>query len=173
MAYAKKVAVLGDGAVWIWEVARVYFPDAIQILDLYHALEHVSKLAQLLYSSEKEAKRKAMIWKNWLKNDKVDKLIRITLAAAAEQDNPEEVITAIQYFQTNRNRMLYASFKRHGYFVGSGVIEAGCKTVVWSAHQTVWNVAGAQNVLSVRCAVLGHIYENFWTDKHSQIKQCA
>lgn len=176
MAYAKKVAVLGDGAAWIWEVARVYFPDAIQILDLYHAFEHVSKLAQLLYSSEKEAKRKAKVWKNWLKNDKVHKLIRTTLAAAAEQDNPKEVITAIQYFQTNRNRMLYDSFRKHGYFVGSGVIEAGCKTVVGQRTKQsgmFWHVEGAQNVLSVRCAVLGHLYENFWTNKHAQIKQCA
>lgn len=176
MAHAKKVVVLGDGAVWIWEVARVYFPGAIQILDLYHAFEHVTGLAQLLYPSEKDAKRKAELWKKWLKNDKVDHLIRMALASASGKENREEVLKAIQYFQTNRNRMLYASFKKHGYFVGSGVIEAGCKTVVGQRTKQsgmFWHVVGAQNVLSVRCAVLGRLYDNFWKHKHAQIQKCA
>ena len=176
MAYAKKVVVLGDGAVWIWEVARIYFPGAIQILDLYHAFEHVTELAQLLYPSEKDAKRKAELWRKWLKNDKVDQLIRVATTAASARKNPAEVLKAIQYFQTNRDRMLYASFKKYGYFVGSGVIEAGCKTVVGQRTKQsgmFWHVVGAQNVLSVRCAVFGRLYDNFWAYKYAQLKQCA
>lgn len=176
MAYAKRVVVLGDGAAWIWEVARIYFPDAIQILDLYHAIEHLSDLAKLLCPSEKVAKRKVELWKKWLKKDKVDHLIRVTSSAASSLKNRDEVLKAIQYFQTNQNRMLYGSFKQHGYFVGSGVIEAGCKTVVGQRTKQsgmFWHVVGAQNVLSVRCAVLGRLYDNFWTYKHEQIKQCA
>lgn len=176
MAYARKVVVLGDGAVWIWEVARIYFPGAIQILDLYHAFEHVTELAQLLYPAEKDAKRKAKLWKTWLKTDKVDQLIRVARVATSAPGNQEEVLKAIQYFQTNRNRMLYASFKKYGYFVGSGVIEAGCKTVVGQRTKQsgmFWHVVGAQNVLSVRCAVLGRLYDNFWAYKHAQLKQCA
>lgn len=176
MAYARKVVVLGDGAVWIWEVARIYFPGAIEILDLYHAFEHVTELSQLLYPTEKDAKRKAALWKTWLKKDKVDQLIRVARLVASVSGNQEEVLKAIQYFQTNRDRMLYASFKRHGYFVGSGVIEAGCKTVVGQRTKQsgmFWHVVGAQNVLSVRCAVLGRLYDNFWAYKHAQLKQCA
>lgn len=176
MAYARKVVVLGDGAVWIWEVARIYFPGVIEILDLYHAFEHVTELSQLLYPTEKDAKRKAALWKTWLKKDKVDQLIRVARVAASVSGNQEEVLKAIQYFQTNRDRMLYASFKKHGYFVGSGVIEAGCKMVVGQRTKQsgmFWHVVGAQNVLSVRCAILGRLYDNFWAYKHAQLKQCA
>ena len=66
--------------------------------------------------------------------------------------------------------MQYASFRKKGYFVGSGVVEAGCKTVVGKrAKQSgmFWHVLGAQNVLSTRCAVLGRLFDGYWDQRNA------
>lgn len=166
MAHAKKVVVLGDGAPWIWEVARVNFPDAVWILDLYHALEHVNDLAALVYPNESAKSGHAKKWRKWLKADKVDRFIEVlTDLADANPDKKDEILKALKYFKKNRDRMLYATFRKAGYFVGSGVVEAGCKTVIGKrAKQSgmFWHVQGAQNVLSTRCAILGRLFDDFW-----------
>jgi len=166
MAYAKKVVVLGDGAPWIWEVARVNFPDATWIIDLYHALEHVNHIAALIYPNESTYTGHAKKWRKWLKQDKVDRFIKeISDLADTRLDKKDEILKAINYFIKNRDRMLYATFRKAGYFVGSGVIEAGCKTVVGKrAKQSgmFWKTKGAQNVLATRCAVLSKLFDDFW-----------
>lgn len=166
MAGARKVVILGDGAPWIWEVARVNFPDAVWILDLYHAFEHVNDLAALIYPQETPGKGHARQWRKWLKRDKVDHLIRVVQDLSATAGNKKkEILKALQYFQNNRDRMLYATFRKQGYFVGSGVVEAGCKTVVGKRTKQsgmFWHVRGAQNVLSTRCAVLGRLFDKYW-----------
>lgn len=171
MAYAKKVVVLGDGAPWIWEVARVNFPNAVWILDLYHACEHVSKMAALIYPNESADTGHARKWRKWLKTDKIDRFIKeINDRADANPLKKDEILNALNYFIKNRDRMLYATFRKAGYFVGSGVVEAGCKTVVGKrAKQSgmFWHVHGAQNVLATRCAVLGNLFDDYW--KHRKV----
>jgi len=166
MACAGKVVILGDGAPWIWEVARVNFPDAVWILDLYHAFEHVNDIAALIYPGESADKGHARKWRKWLKADKVDRFINVVSELAElDKDKKEDILKALKYFRKNRDRMLYASFRKKGYFVGSGVVEAGCKTVVGKrAKQSgmFWHVDGAQNVLATRCAVLGNLFDVYW-----------
>jgi hypothetical protein len=166
MAYAGKVVVLGDGAPWIWELARVNFPGAVWILDIYHAFEHVNDLAVLIYPTESVNKGHARQWRKWLKADKIDHFIKVVCQIAdAQKDKKEDILKALKYFQKNRDRMLYKSFRKKGYFVGSGVVEAGCKTVVGKRTKQsgmFWHVDGAQNVLSTRCAVLGHLFDAYW-----------
>ncbi len=168
MGSARKVVVLGDGAPWIWEVARVNFPNAVWILDLYHAFEHVNEIAALIYPGESADKGHARKWRKWLKADKIDRFIKVVtdLAVSHRGKKRKEILKAIKYFKKNRNRMLYASFRQKGYFVGSGVVEAGCKTVVGKRTKQsgmFWHVDGAQNVLSTRCAVLGRLFDAYWT----------
>lgn len=169
MAYAGKVVVLGDGAPWIWEVARVNFPDAVWILDLYHAFEHVNDMAALIYPEESADSGHAKKWREWLKADKIDRFIKkIATLADATPAKKDDILKALNYFITNRDRMLYATFRQAGYFVGSGVVEAGCKTVVGKrAKQSgmFWHVQGAQNVLSTRCAVLGNLFDDYWKQR--------
>lgn len=171
MAWARKVVVLGDGAPWIWEVARVNFPDAVWILDLYHGFEHVNALAALIYPKETAGKGHARLWQKWLKADKVDQLIRVAKTLAAEAGaKQKEILDAVEYFENNRDRMLYATFRKQGYFVGSGVVEAGCKTVVGKrAKQSgmFWHVLGAQNVLSTRCTVLSGLFDDYWAHRNA------
>ena len=166
MAYARKVVVLGDGASWIWEVARVNFPNAVWILDLYHAFEHVNELAAMIYPKESPNGGHAKKWRKWLKADKIDHFIKVVSESAESRPaQKDEILRALQYFRKNRDRMLYATFHKAGYFVGSGVVEAGCKTVVGKrAKQSgmFWQVKGAQNVLATRCAVLGRLFDEYW-----------
>ncbi len=172
MAKAKRLVVLGDGAPWIWNLARINFPNATCILDVYHAYEHVNDLAKLIYPDESADKGHAKLWRKWIKADKVDRLIEATteLARSHRGKKRKEIITAINYFVKNRDRMMYASFKKKGYFIGSGVVEAGCKTVVGKRTKQsgmFWHVDGAQNVLSTRCAVLGGIFDDYWNQRNA------
>jgi len=172
MAKAKIVVVLGDGAPWIWNLARINFPNAACILDVYHAYEHVNDLAKLIYPDESADNGHAKLWRKWLKTDKVDRLIEVAtdLAHSRRGKKRKEIITAIKYFVKNRDRMMYASFREKGYFIGSGVVEAGCKTVVGKrAKQSgmFWHVDGAQNVLSTRCAVLGGLFDDYWKQRNA------
>jgi hypothetical protein len=166
LADAKQVVVLGDGASWIWEVARVNFPGATCILDLYHAYEHVNEVAGLAYPDESPQTGHARQWRHWLKAGKIDRFIAAAeRRARARPARKPEILQALGYFRTNRDRMLYAKFKRAGFFVGSGVVEAGCKTVVGQRTKQsgmFWHVQGAQNVLATRCAVLGKLFDSFW-----------
>lgn len=171
MAYAKKVVVLGDGAPWIWSIARVNFPEAVWILDLYHAFEHVNDMAALIYPNESAETGHAKRWRKWLKADKIDQFITVvTEHADTNPGKKDEILKSLKYFKKNRDRMRYATFRKAGYFVGSGVVEAGCKTVVGKRTKQsgmFWHVQGAQNVLSTRCAVLGNLFDDYWEHRNA------
>ncbi len=167
MTHAESVVVLGDGAPWIWEVARINFPDAVCILDLYHAYEHINDLAALICPDESASSGHARRWRRWLKAGKIEHFIKVItkLVGSSKSKKSHAIRKALDYFIKNRLRMRYASFRRKGYFVGSGVVEAGCKTVVGKrAKQSgmFWHVQGAQNILSTRCAILGQLFNDYW-----------
>lgn len=167
LGLAKRVVVLGDGAHWIWNLARINFPQAKQILDFYHASEHLSTLANALFpANEKKISAALKTWIKWLENDKV-----LRIAHEAQKLLPhhgprrDTAVCEIGYFTGNAERMMYATFKKNGYFIGSGVIEAGCKTVVGKrAKQSgmFWRVYGAQNILNIRCSVISDTYDHYW-----------
>lgn len=132
MGLAKTVVFLGDGAVWVWKLARLNFPGAVCILDFYHACEHLTLLSAALYGEGTAlARRRYHLWKKWLLKDKVAELIQ-----QAKQDLPQQAAAhklaqlQVNYLERNRSKMLYRTFRTAGYFIGSGVVEAGCKVVV-------------------------------------------
>jgi hypothetical protein len=173
MGRAKRVAIIGDGAHWIWNLARVNFPRAKQILDFYHACEHLSTLADALFpDDEKKRRRQVGKWTKWLEKDKVLQVVEAAQALLPRHGpRRDTAITEIGYFQGNAERMMYASFRKHGYFIGSGVVEAGCKTVVGKrAKQSgmFWRVPGAQNILDIRCSVMSETYDLYWKARHRQ-----
>ncbi len=167
MGSAKTVVFLGDGAVWVWKLARLNFPGAICILDYYHACEHLSLLADAIYGEGTPmAKRRYRLWKKWLLKDKVADIIN-----QAKEGLPQEAGTCklakvqIGYLERNRSKMLYQTFRTAGYFIGSGVVEAGCKTVVGQRLKQsgmLWSRKGAERLLAIRCALLSGWFEDFW-----------
>ena len=154
-----QVSVLGDGAPWIWGIAAEHFPGATQIVDLYHAREHLADLGKLLYGpGSAEANTWVAARGEDLDAGEVERLVaaldRLRPRAAEGQ---EAVRKAIGYFQTNAERMRYARFRRQGLFVGSGVVEAGCKTIIgFRLKQSGmrWTVRGANAIIALRCAEL-------------------
>lgn len=170
MPQAQQVIVLGDGALWIWEQARLNFAGALEILDFYHALEHVNQLADLIYGEGNPlTKTTKSRWKKLLLKDQVGKIIAVAEAhlppAAGLRKQAEGQIA---YLATNRARMQYGTYRKAGYFIGSGVIEAGCKTVIgMRAKQSgmKWSESGAGNVLNLRCLVASRRLKKFFGDR--------
>ena len=170
MGWAERIAVLGDGAKWIWNLARVNFPQARQILDFYHACEHLSKLAGVLCADDQHKSEKLTgKWIEMLENDKVGSVIEQARALLPRHGpRRKAAITEIGYFETNARRMMYASFKKEGYFIGSGVVEAGCKALVGKRTKQsgmFWRVTGAQNILDIRCSIMSNTYEQYWRER--------
>jgi len=164
---AAQVIVIGDGAPWVWGIAAEHFPGAIEIVDLYHAREHLADLSKLVYGA---ASAKAKQWTTarlaQLDEGDVELLLlslrRLRPTAAQAQESLRQTIS---YFENNRERMRYAQFRRQELFVGSGVIEAGCKTIVgYRLKQSGmrWSLRGANAIFALRCAQLSGRWEEFW-----------
>lgn len=170
-AGAVKRVLLADGAEWIWNQAELHFPSAIQIVDLYHARQHLWDLSAKLYPSDPPAQRRwVMVRKDKLDDGKIEALIRLLRAAAASHpDLAEEIEKEINYFETNKERMRYPEFRKQGLFVGSGVIEAGCKTVLGRLKQSgmFWTLRGANAIIALRCCQLSGRFEDYWESRRA------
>ena len=167
IAQAREVVFLGDGAVWVWKLAAVNFPSAVCILDYYHALEHLKLLCDLLYGEGTQlAKKRFRRWRKALLKDRVAEVIAEAKADLPTQSSARQLASKqIAYFQRNRARMQYQTFRQAGYFVGSGVVEAGCKVVVGQRLKQsgmLWSLKGAAHVLTIRCALLSGWFDDFW-----------
>lgn len=165
---AQKKVVMGDGAEWIWNLAEQHFPGAVQIVDLYHARQHLWDLARRLYPND-EVSQKAWIkahQKRLLDKGKIEKLvIAIRSIRSANPDVAEKIRIEADYFDNNTDRMRYPTFRLQHLFVGSGVIEAGCKTVIGSRLKQsgmFWTVRGANAILALRCCHLNGRFEDYW-----------
>jgi hypothetical protein len=166
---AKKV-VLGDGAVWIWNLADQHFANAIQIVDLYHARQHLWELASQLLANDPQArKRWARRLEHKLNRGKLEALVK-TLREFPPP-NPELarlLSNEAEYFERNAERMRYPQFRAQGLFIGSGVVEAGCKTVVGARLKQsgmFWTVRGANAILALRCNRLSGKFEDYWESR--------
>ena len=165
--FSKQMVVLGDGAPWIWNIASEHFPGAIEIVDLYHAREHLSELAKVVYGpGSKVAEQWAEARITELDAGNVEAVLTAMARLRPRNDTvKDEVRRAAGYFQTNIERMRYQEFRSQGLFVGSGVIEAGCKTIAGRRLKQSgmrWTVKGANAILALRCCELSGRTEQYW-----------
>lgn len=164
---AEKKVVLDDGAVWIWNLADQHFPGAIQIVDLFHARQHLWELsAKLLPQDEKARKRWLARCLDRLEKGKIEALVKFLASLRPDQADLAKLVTnESAYFQRNANRMRYPAFRKQGLFIGSGVIEAGCKTVIGARLKKsgmFWSVRGANAIAALRCCRLSRRFEDYW-----------
>lgn len=172
MGSAGKVVLLIDGAAGLENMGRLSFKDCVQIVDFYHALEHASHVLEALLGKahphyEKQLRR----WAKRLLKDKVQALIRETRRQCAGTAQQMEVERALGYFVRNVSRMQYGTFRAAGYFIGSGVVEAGCKTVIGGRCKQsgmFWSESGAENILALRCIHSSRRLEEFWKYRLNQ-----
>ena len=172
---AQKKVVMGDGAEWIWNLAAEHFPGAIQIVDLYHARQHLWEVARRLHPHD-EGRQRAWIkvhQKRLLDKGKIERLVGAL--RSIESDNhevAEKIRIEADYFERNAERMRYPKFRRQHLFVGSGVIEAGCKTVIASRLNRsgmFWTVRGANAILALRCCQFNGRFEDYWESRRAAI----
>jgi len=170
---AEKKVVIGDGAEWIWNLAKEHFPGAIEIVDLFHARQHLWNLARLLYPSDNK-RRNAWIGlhqKRWLDKGKIAKLVAsLRSIQDIDDDLAKKIRNEADYFANNAARMNYPRFRKQHLFVGSGVIEAGCKTVIGHRLKQsgmFWTLKGANAILALRCSHLNGRFEDYWEGRRA------
>ena len=168
---ADRVLALGDGAAWVWNLFGLHFPGAIQIVDFYHAAEHLAGLARLLHP-EDETRRKSWYkrMRKKLKNGKVAQIISELCGLKLRGKKKEEVEKEIGYFHKNRERMRYGEFRKQGLFIGSGVVEAGCKSVIGKRLKQSgmhWSVRGANSIIALRCCLESGRFEDYWEQRRA------
>ena len=167
---AQRVIVLADGAKWIKNLAQMHFPEATFILDLYHARQHVSELDKILFAgNEKKIGQQRIRWWTDLDEGKVEKIIRQArqlLPQAAEARKKAEA--EIHFLEQNKEYLRYEVFRAQGLFVGSGVIEAGCKTLIGQRLKQSgmeWSLRGANAIISLRCTIKSGRFEDYWESR--------
>jgi hypothetical protein len=172
--HVRQMTILGDGAAWIWGIASSKFPEATQIVDLFHAREHLHDLARLL---------------EFMLGDRTDDWLAARLQdldygdidaiCAAARGYPlagvkkDEMDTALGYFQNNAPRMRYKWFRSRGLFVGSGAVEAGCKSVIGQRLKLSgmhWTVQGAHAIATLRCQQASRPEDRIWSAPRNQTR---
>jgi hypothetical protein len=171
-ARARIKVVLGDGAVWIWNLAAVQFPGAILIVDFYHASEHLHKISRWLYPSDEAARRGwTALVVDLLDKGQIESLVTTLRSLVSQRPElAEKLTTESEYFERNADKMRYPDFRAQGLFIGSGVIEAGCKTVIGSRLKQsgmFWTVQDANRIIALRCCRVSGKFEEFWEKAQS------
>lgn len=167
---AARRVVLGDGAAWIWNLADDLLPGAIQIVDLFHAKQHLSDVAKAIYGPGTDLARQ---WAR-LRHDALDagQMDDVLEALRTHAPTNEEARQCLEYVTHHRARMRYPAFRAQGLCVSSGVVEAGCKVAIGTRLKRAgmhWTVAGADAIIALRCCRLSGRFEDFWERRSTMI----
>ena len=169
---AGQVVLLIDGAVGLENMGRLCFKDCVQIVDFYHAMEHAGLVLEAcLGKGHPDCPKQLPRWAKRLLKDQVEALIQETRQQCAGLLQAAVVEQALGYFVRNVRRMQYGTFRAAGWFIGSGVVEAGCKTVIGGRCKQsgmFWSERGAENILALRCLHSSRRLEDFWKYRLNQ-----
>jgi hypothetical protein len=172
--HVRQVTILGDGATWIWGIASSKFPEATQIVDLFHAREHLHDLARVLefiLGDRKDDWLAARL--EDLDYGDIDGICKAARACHLTGIKKDELDTALGYFENNAPRMRYHWFRSRGLFVGSGAVEAGCKSVIGQRLKLSgmhWTVEGANAIATLRCQQASRPEDRIWSAPRNQTR---
>ena len=155
--------VLGDGAIWIWNLTDEHFPDAVQIVDRFHAKQHLSDVSKSIYGAGTDL---AQQWASE-RHDELDAgdIDDILDALRLHSPQDDEARKCIDYVERNQERMRYPKFRAAGLCTSTGVVEAGCKVAIGTRCKRAgmhWTVAGVDAIIALRCCKLSGRFEGFW-----------
>jgi len=159
---ASRCVVLGDGSAWIWNTAKELFPQAIQILDRFHAKEHLSTVGKIIYGDSEQGRKWIQRRYDELDEGRLKSLLQALDRQASQYEDARE---CADYIRNNRDRMQYPRFRDQGLCTSTGVVEAGCKTVIGTRLKRAgmhWTVNGANAIIALRCCKLSGRFEDFW-----------
>ena len=164
----KYIVCIADGARDLWLFFRKKYPNAIHVLDFFHACEHLSKLSELFFKDQSDAKAWFNKQKATLKEDPngASKVIRAIRYRRSKIKENSVIEAELKYLQRNRRRMSYFELQQHNLPIGSGVIEAACKNLIGARMKKSgmrWTIKGGQTVLTLRSLILSNRWEQFWT----------
>jgi Uncharacterised protein family (UPF0236) len=161
---AKELIFVCDAAAWIWKIIEHYFPDAVQIVDWYHACQRLYAVADILAGySEQERFAWIEYVKTLLWEGEVSAVIQILQNLHKDNPSCETLQDALTYYKNNQSRMDYAHFREQTYFIGSGPVESACKQIVASRLKRSgarWTKSGASAVAKARAAWLSHHWDD-------------
>jgi hypothetical protein len=164
---AKKVVVLTDGARYNKSITQMHFAAATHIIDLYHAREHLYILSKFLLP-DTNRKTKEKRWLELLDEGQIEALVdAIKRYLPSRGHRRKKALKGIHYFLDNAEQMRYADFRKQGLFIGSGVVEAGCRTLIGQRLKKsgmFWSLGGANAIIASRCCQLSGRFENFWEE---------
>lgn len=160
---AQTVIVLTDGQRYNRTITQTHFPGAVHIVDLFHAYEHLTLIAHILWGSEAESPK---TWRDLLEAGDIKRLVgkagqKLPCSPKAKKALAKE----LAYFENNASCMRYADYRQKDFFVGSGVVEAGCRTVIGERLKQSgmrWSVRGANAIIALRCCIMSGRFEDFW-----------
>jgi len=172
MGLADEVVFIADGAAWIWEIARTNFPDCVEILDYYHASEYLTEIVKLLFGKDSDQGDVQLeAWKKLLFEDSIEEVIaQVRGLYQTRTCDVQLVKLKVNYFENNKERMMYGTCLEKGYFYGSGVIEAGCKTLVGRRSKQsgmFWSTNGVENVQAIRAALYSNRFTSYWDKRNA------
>jgi hypothetical protein len=172
--HVRQLTIIGDGAAWIWGIATARFPEATQIVDLFHAREHLHDLARRLEFMLLDRKEEWLAARlEDLDYGYIDGIVRATRQYPLEGVKKDEIDTALGYFENNAPRMRYHWFRQCGLFVGSGVVEASCKSLIGQRLKQSgmhWTVPGADAIIALRCQEASSTWETICNTPHTQMR---
>jgi len=170
--HVRQMTVIGDGAAWIWGIATRTFPEATQIVDLFHAREHLYSLTRSLEFMLLDRKDEWLAARlEDLDYGYIDGIEAAVRKYPLEGVKKDEVKRELGYFLNNAPRMRYHWFRQCGLFAGSGVVEAGCKSVIGQRLKQSgmhWTVAGADAIIALRCKEASSQWEAICNHRHNQ-----
>jgi len=153
---AEELIFLGDGAEWIWNLVQEHYPEAVQIVDWFHATEYIAPVANATFTD----KDKRQSWSDQVRSDLWDGKLDEVIAAFdrfTHQQATQTATKAVTYFTNNQHCMDYPSYRAKGYQIGSGTIESGCKQIVPQRLKiagAIWDLDNAIKIAKARAALL-------------------
>lgn len=174
---ALELIILGDGARWIWDLVDLHFPQAIQIVDWFHACEYLTPVAKQAFKDLSQQQQWIQTMRDHLWNGRLDEVIEacqqhFQARLVSDKDHAQLAVT---YFLNNRQRMDYPTYRANGYQIGSGTIESAVKQIASQRMKVSgarWNLDNARWVAKARASFLSGKWDSLATRReHCQL--CA
>jgi hypothetical protein len=168
---AGELIFVADGAEWVWNIVQQHYPQAVQIVDWFHACQYLSPVAAAAFKDPQQRHTWLESVKTLLWEGELDAVIaacaqQVNLALSREDDPAQQ---AVSYYTHNRQRMDYPAFRAQGYQIGSGVMESGCKQIGLERLKIAgarWSEDGARKVAKARAAFLSGRWDELNPPSH-------
>ena len=172
-AAAKRQVVVADGAKWIWNAVAELFPNAICIVDVWHAQERLWEVGRAVHGA---GTARCRAWSETvcaaLREGRVDDVLRELRRHAGDKTAGQ----CVGYVENNRSRMRYPAYRERGLLIGSGMVESSCRTLVGERLKCSgmrWSRAGANDVMALRSCVRSERYDDFWRHRRKPPRLAA